>query len=124
MRGVEKLASVRRMYRTVAIDVYLFPFPVCNAQLIGDWYENNRGPRNTIMFLIMHQYYWRTDAPCANSNGGPNMKKKILAHCAWSALPIGAPMPPAPLLLPMVSLLLLADRTVQCASPIFKPITY
>ena len=41
------------------------------------------------MFLIMCQYYWHTDAPCANSNGGPNMKKKLLAHCAWSALPIG-----------------------------------
>ncbi len=67
----------------------VFPFPVCNAQLIGDWYENRRGAQNTIMFLIMRQYYWRTDAPRANSNGEPNMKKKLLAHCAWSTLPSG-----------------------------------
>jgi hypothetical protein len=50
MRGVGKLASVRRWYRTVTIDVcilfnvvvvfLLFPFPVCKAQLIGDWHEN------------------------------------------------------------------------------------
>jgi hypothetical protein len=50
-------------------------FPVCRAQLIGDWYENRRGAQNTIIFLTIRQYYWRTDAPCANSNGGPNMKK-------------------------------------------------
>ncbi len=67
----------------------VFPFPVCKAQLIGDWYENRRGTRNTILFLIIRQYYWRTEAPCANSNGGPNTKKKLLAHCARSALPIG-----------------------------------
>jgi hypothetical protein len=39
----------------------------------------------------------------ANRSGGPNTKKKLLAHCAWSALPIGAPIPPAPILM--------ADRT-------------
>jgi hypothetical protein len=39
----------------------------------------------------------------ANRSGGPNMKKKLLAHCAWSALPIGALIPPAPILM--------ADRT-------------
>ena len=39
--------------------------------------------------------YWRTDAPRAITIGGP-----------------------------MVSLLLLADRTVRGASPIFKPIAY
>jgi hypothetical protein len=39
----------------------VFPFPVCKAQLIGDWYENRRGALNTIIFLIMRQYYWRTD---------------------------------------------------------------
>ncbi len=48
-----------------------------------------RGARNTIIFLIIRQYYWRTDAPCAKSNGGRNTKKKLLAHRAWSALPIG-----------------------------------
>ena len=63
--------------------------PVCKAQLIGDWYENRQGARNTIILLIIRQYYWRTDVPCANSNGEPNTKQKLLAHCVWSALPIG-----------------------------------
>ncbi len=67
----------------------VFPFPVCRAQLIGDWYENRRGAPNTIIFLIFRQYYWRTDAPCANRSSGPNTNKKLLAHCVWSALPIG-----------------------------------
>jgi len=67
----------------------VFPYPVCKAQLIGDWYENRQGARNTIILLIIRQYYWRTDVPCANSNGGPNTKKKLLAHCVWSGLPIG-----------------------------------
>jgi hypothetical protein len=53
----------------------IFPFPVCKAQLIGDWYENRQGAPNPIIFLSIRQYYWRTDAPCANSNGGPNTKK-------------------------------------------------
>ncbi len=55
----------------------VFPFPVCKAQFIGDWCENRRGASNTIIFLIFHQYYWRTNAPCANSNGGPNTKKSV-----------------------------------------------
>jgi hypothetical protein len=67
----------------------VFPFPVCKAQLLGDWYEHRRGAPNTIIFPIIRQYYWRTNVPCANSNGGPNTKKKLLAHCVWSALPIG-----------------------------------
>ncbi len=67
----------------------VFPYPVCKAQLIGDWYENRQGARNTIILLLIRQYYWRTDVPCANSNGGPNRKKKLLAHCVWSGLPIG-----------------------------------
>ncbi len=67
----------------------VFPFPVCKAELIGDWYENRRGAPNTINFLIMRQYYWRTDAPCANRNGGSNRKKKLLAHSVLSAMPIG-----------------------------------
>ncbi len=70
----------------------VFPFPVCRAQLIGDWYENRQGAQNTIIFLTICQYYWRTDAPCANSNGAPNTKKKsgkhnlniIGAHCLVS----------------------------------------
>jgi hypothetical protein len=48
MRGVGKLPSVRRWFRTVAIDVCLlfnvavvfsfevFPFSVCKAQIIGN----------------------------------------------------------------------------------------
>jgi hypothetical protein len=67
----------------------VLPFPVCKDELIGDWYENRQGTPNTINFLIMRQYYWRTDAPCANRNGGPNRKIKLLAHDVWSAMPIG-----------------------------------
>jgi hypothetical protein len=77
----------------------VFPFPICKAELIGDWYENRRGATNTIIFLIFRQYYWRTEAPCANRSGGPNKKIKLLAHCVWSSLPtvrqyIGGPMSP------------------------------
>jgi hypothetical protein len=53
----------------------VFPFPVCKAQLIGDWYGNRQGALNTIIFLIFRQYYCRTDAPCANRSGGRNTKK-------------------------------------------------
>ncbi len=53
----------------------VFPFPVCKAQLISDWYENRRDARNTIIFLYIRQYYWHADFPCANSNGWPNTKK-------------------------------------------------
>ncbi len=67
----------------------VFPFPVCKAQFIGDWYEYRRGAPITIIFLIIRQFYWRTDAPCANKDGGPNTKKILLTHCVWSALPIG-----------------------------------
>ncbi len=97
MRGVGSLATDRIGYQTVVIDFCLlfdgpvvFLFPVAKAQLIGNWYENRRGAPNTIILLIFHQYYWRTDAPCANRSGGLNTKKKLLAHCAWWALPIGA----------------------------------
>jgi hypothetical protein len=34
----------------------IFPFPVCNAQLIGDWHENRRGAPNAILILIIRQY--------------------------------------------------------------------
>ena len=70
----------------------VFPFPVAKAQLIGNWYENRRGAPNTSSFLIFRHSYWRTDVLCANRGGGPNRKKKLLEHCVWSALPIGAPM--------------------------------
>ncbi len=33
-----------------------------------------------LIYLIIRQYYWRTDAPCANRSGGPNMKKKSAKH--------------------------------------------
>ncbi len=42
--------SRRRVFLNV------FPFPVCKAQLISDWYENRRGAPNTIIFLIIRQY--------------------------------------------------------------------
>jgi hypothetical protein len=75
----------------------VFLYPVCKAQLIGDWYENRRGARNTIILLIICQYYWRTNAPCANSNGGPNMKKNYWQtvpsqHCLLAEGDIGAPI--------------------------------
>jgi hypothetical protein len=38
----------------------IFPFPVCKAQLIGDWYENRRGSQNMIISL-----------QSANTNGAP-----------------------------------------------------
>ncbi len=66
----------------------VFPYSVCKAQLIGDWYET-KGARNTTSLLIIRQFYWRTDVPCANSTGGRNTKKKLLAHCVWSGLPLG-----------------------------------
>ncbi len=111
----------------------IFLYPVCIAQSIGDWYENRRGAWNTIILLIIRQYHWRTNAPSANSNGGPNTKKKLLAHRAWSALPFGrgrgtsvrqytgAPMHPTPLLLAHFKEGL---RIVRCPSPIFIPIAY
>ncbi len=58
----------------------VFPFPVCKALLIGDWYENRRGAPNTII-----------PAPKVMAD---QTQKKLLAHHAWSAFPIGAPMPP------------------------------
>jgi hypothetical protein len=60
----------------------VFPFPVCKAQFIGDWYENRRGAPITIIFLIFHQYYWRTHASCANRSGGPKTKKTY-----WRTVP-------------------------------------
>ncbi len=68
MRGVGRLASVRRWFQTEAIDVCLlfnvavlfssnyseFPFPVCKAQFIDDWLENWRGaPRFASFFRIL-----------------------------------------------------------------------
>jgi hypothetical protein len=91
----------------------IFPFPVCKAQLIGDLYENRRGALNPIIFLIIRQYYWCTEAPCANSNGGTNTKKNpqniIGAPCLvriaywrrWTSVRqyISAPIHPAPIVL-------------------------
>ncbi len=64
MRRVGRLATVGRWFLTVAIDVCLifnvavvffnvFLFPVCKAQLIGDWLENRQGAPNTIILLII-----------------------------------------------------------------------
>jgi hypothetical protein len=67
MSGVEKLASVRRWFWTVAIDVCLifnvaavfsskyFRFLVCTAQFIGDWLENRRGAPNCFTFFLLHK---------------------------------------------------------------------
>ncbi len=82
MRGVGRLATL------MGPSSFLQHISV-SCWLIGDWYENRWGALTTIIFLIFRQYYWRSDAPCANRSGGPKKKKKILAHCAWSALPIG-----------------------------------
>jgi len=100
MRGVGSLSTDRIGHRTVVMTSFyflmgpclfcnVFPFPVGWAQLKGDWYENRQGAPNTIIFLIFRQYYWCTDAPCANRSGRLIRKKILLAHCAWSALPIG-----------------------------------
>ncbi len=111
----------------------IFPFPVCKAQLIGDWYENRWGARNTIIFLIMRQYYWRTDgftSPIGWQNSSVRLSY-FQANRLLAEGDIGAPInwrTDAPRAItvggPMVSLLLLADRTVRGASPIFKPIAY
>ncbi len=91
----------------------IFPFPVCKAKLIGDWYENRQGALNPIIFLTIRQYYWRTDAPCANSNGGPSTKINprnligppcLVRIAYWRRGTsvrqyIGAPIHPAPIVL-------------------------
>jgi hypothetical protein len=120
----------------------VFPFLVCKAQLIGDWYENRQGEPNTIIFLIIRQYYWRTDAPCANSNGGPNMKKKIigapcLVSCAYwprgtsvrhyywcTDLPCANSISAPKKYTLQVYSRPNWDRTFQCSLPIFIPIAY
>jgi hypothetical protein len=136
--------SSRRLFFKV------FPFPVHDkAQLIGEYHKNRRGAPNTILLLIIRQYYWRTDVPCAaaptvmadrtqNKNYWRTVSGK---HCLLAEGDIGAPIywrTDAPRAItiggPMVSHLLLADRTevkkkeadrtVQCASSFFKPIAY
>jgi hypothetical protein len=100
MREVEKLASVRRLYCTGpwrSMSVYFFMTPssflqrisvsYSKAQLIGDWYENRRGDRNTINFLIISQYYWRTDAPfktALSPHGNYGRRKFPLHLCTYS----------------------------------------
>jgi hypothetical protein len=79
----------------------VFPIPVCKAQLIGDLYENRQGAPNTIIFLIIRQYYCRPMHPAPIEIADRTRKKKLLAHRAWSSLPIGggrhisAPIHPA-----------------------------
>jgi hypothetical protein len=34
----------------------VFPFPVCKAQLIGDWYENRQGAQNCSVPLFFILY--------------------------------------------------------------------
>ncbi len=90
---------------------------------MGDWLENRWGAPNTVIFLILRQYYWRTDAPCANRSGGPNRKKKsakqnlniIGAQCLVSI----AYWRRGTLVRQYSHRL-----TVRCASPIFIPIAY
>ena len=104
----------------------VFPYSVCKAQLIGDWYET-KGARNTTSLLIIRQFYWRTDVPCANSTGGRNTKKKLLAHCVWSGLPLGGGGHRCANILAHVTSVYVTHKkfiTVWCASPIFKPIAY
>jgi hypothetical protein len=65
---VGNLATVRKWFQTLAIDVCLFNFlygrrlffkvflfRLCNAQLIGNWLEKRRGVPNTIILLIIRQ---------------------------------------------------------------------
>jgi hypothetical protein len=46
-----------------------------NAQFIGDWHENSQGAPNTIILLIIRQFYWRTNATCAKSNDEQDTQK-------------------------------------------------
>ncbi len=64
-----------------------FPYPVCKAQLIGDWYENRRGARNTIILPIIRQYYCVPMPPAPIVMTDRTRGKNVLAHCAWPTVP-------------------------------------
>ncbi len=125
----------------------VFPYPVCKAQLIGDWYENRQGAQNTIILLIIRQYYWRTDVSCANILADRTRKKNYWLtvsgkDCLLAEGDIGAPIywrndPPCSLKKKQPARQLCwwcggiyptrfkeAHRTVRCASPSFIPIAY
>jgi hypothetical protein len=72
--GGRGLVTVRRWFRTVALDVCcrflffnVFPFTFCKAHFIGNWDENS--PPNTEHDHLTYNppiLMADTDAPCAN----------------------------------------------------------
>jgi len=122
----------------------IFPFPVCKAQLIGDWHENRWGAPNPIIFLIIRQYIGAPKPPAPIVMADRTQKKIreiLLAHHAWSGLPIGGGGHRCANILAHRSPCSItnnrwksvyftknwskvADRTFRCASPIFMTIAY
>jgi hypothetical protein len=41
----------------------VFPFPICNAKLIGDWLENRRSAPNCLVRLFLFFSYGMKNAP-------------------------------------------------------------
>jgi len=62
----------------------VFPFPVCKAQLLGDWYEYRRGAPNTIIFLIIRQYIGAPMYPAPIVMADRTQKKIIGSLCLVS----------------------------------------
>jgi hypothetical protein len=73
----------------------VFPFPVCNEQLLGDWYENRGGTPNTIIFLIIRKYIGAPMYPAPIVMADQTFKKSAKHNLNI----IGAPMPPAQLIM-------------------------
>jgi hypothetical protein len=62
----------------------VFPFPVCKAQLLGDWYEYRRGAPNIIIFLIIRQYIGALMYPAPIVMADRTQKKIIGSLCLVS----------------------------------------
>jgi hypothetical protein len=62
----------------------VFPFPVCKAQLLGDWYEYRRGAPNTIIFLIIRQHIGAPMYPAPIVMADRTQKKIIGSLCLVS----------------------------------------
>ncbi len=90
------MATVRRWFQTMAINVCLlfnvavvvrffnvFPFPLCKAQLLGDWYENRRGaPKCSVSFFLF--------CPPIGDLYGTFYLTSLSIFCIWCAISNGA----------------------------------
>ena len=75
----------------------IFPFPVCKAQLIGDWHENRWGAPNPIIFLIIRQYIGAPKPPAPIVMADRTQKKNYWLtvsgqHCLLAEGDFGAPI--------------------------------